>query len=166
MKIRPDSRMRISRSVLITTLLSACAPAPVETGRVIVQATDVSDLALTLDCDCFWADYDYASYAACLNDNVTALTHAQETCIIEVGRSFPTFEDLVTCRLSAEGARYDCYLNYDDVCDAAGFDACDDAYETARACGDADPCISLAGDAERECEIERARLFADVGNCR
>lgn len=157
--------MRNAFGGLLAILAVSCSTEHTDAGRLFVQAADVHDLAEQTDCTCFWPEYGYASYSACVYDNSAGLTTAQEACIVQAARPFGRFAGLLACRLTVEGARYDCYLDHDDTCDGGAFNACDSAYDAAYPCLAAEPCNGLSGADEASCDLERAQLFAAVGDC-
>jgi len=164
-QIARDSRMRTRFGAAFVLLITACSSDESATGLLLIQGSEVSDLADAADCSCFWAAYEYPSEQACVSDNIAPLTAAEELCVLDVGALYPRFEELTACRLSVEGQRYDCYTDHAETCDPAGFDACDAAYDAAYPCADAEPCHMLTGTKKADCDLDRAQLFADVGDC-
>lgn len=151
--------------VLALALVVACDEGA-RTGELIADGFAIRDLTAQDECGCWWSEYGFPSFQACLAELGGDLPDWQYDCVVRAGRPYGEFEARAECNNRAESARYSCYTNL-TACDGDAYNACDDAHAAAeQACWTShDPCFGRAGADLAECESRRAAMLADISAC-
>lgn len=158
--------MRKIRMLSVLTLaLGGLVGCGGDSGSDLVRTLlNESDREAEFACECFYTEFEYASEAECLTDNL--LTNTEKQCLVD---AFGPVADLnprqVRCQLDVLRDGQRCYEQYGCAITEAQVDACDAANDPEVICGDDDICYGLTGPDLAECEAEAARGEAAAEAC-
>ncbi|MCU0671863.1 MAG: hypothetical protein MUE69_03610 [Myxococcota bacterium] len=138
-----------------------------ESGEELVQSVLESfDDAVRFECGCAWEEYEYASEAECLSDNL--YTNAEKDCLAAaVGPVAELNPRHVKCIRNASNDLSACIERFGCGVTDAQIASCE--AEVATRCGgeagEESLCFGLSGDALSNCLAEEARADAATEAC-